>query len=105
MVGKPQRSPEPVAAHPAGHAVIGDFRLRKTGVSRYDLRDPYYTAVTAPWWAFILAVLALVFLINTVFALLYLAEPGAVQNLKAGQFWMALFFSIETLSTVGYGEM
>ena len=102
---EPSQTPEQLGRRLPAHAVVSDFRLRKKGVSRYDLRDPYYTAVTLPWWAFTIAVLALVFTINTAFALLYLAQPGAVQNLGPKQFWLSLFFSIETLSTVGYGEM
>jgi inward rectifier potassium channel len=84
---------------------VGDFRPRKVGIPRYDLRDPYYTAVTAPWSLFLLTVLALVLLVNLAFAALYLAEPGAVQNLAPGHFADAFFFSVETLSTVGYGAM
>jgi inward rectifier potassium channel len=84
---------------------IGDFRPRKVGIPRYDLRDPYYTAVTAPWSIFLLAVLALVLVVNLAFAALYLAESGAVQNLAPGRFADAFFFSVETLSTVGYGAM
>jgi inward rectifier potassium channel len=79
--------------------------LRKSGVARFDIRDPYHLAVTLSWPAFIFGALALVALINLVYALLYLAVPGAVANLAPGDFLSAVFFSIETLATVGYGEM
>ena len=81
------------------------FDLRKTGISRYDLRDPYHFAVTLPWAAFAIGMLVCILAINVVFALLYLARPGAVQNLPPGDFFSAFFFSLETLATVGYGEM
>jgi inward rectifier potassium channel len=81
------------------------FDLRKAGVSRFDLRDPYHIAVTLSWGAFAGGALACILIINVVFALLYLASPGAVQNLHAGDVFMAFFFSLETLATVGYGEM
>ena len=84
---------------------VGNFRPRKVGIPRYDLRDPYYTAVTAPWGLFFLAVLGLILLVNLLFGGLYLAEPAAVQNLPPGDYPAAFFFSLETMSTVGYGEM
>ena len=100
---------EPPRFRPA-HAPIslrvGDFRLRRTGIARYDLlRDPYYAAVTAPWWAFGLSALALLLSVNLLFAALFLLRPAAVQNLPAGSLADSFFFSMETMSTVGYGAM
>ena len=43
--------------------------------------------------------------INAVFALLYAAVPGCIENATPGSFSDAFFFSIETLATVGYGRM
>ncbi len=81
------------------------FELHKRGVARYDFRDPYHVAVTLSWPAFIAAVFIVLGGLNLVFACLYLARPGAVQNLRPGDILDAFFFSLETLSTVGYGEM
>jgi inward rectifier potassium channel len=81
------------------------FDLRKTGIKRYDLRDPYHFAVTLSWGAFTIGMLVCILAINIVFAFLYLARAGAVQNLRPGDFFSAFFFSLETLATVGYGEM
>lgn len=77
----------------------------KIGVSRFDWRDPYHAALTLSWGAFAGVALAVLVLINALFAGLYLAVPGAVQNLHPGDYFMAFCFSVETLSTVGYGEM
>jgi len=81
------------------------FDLRKTGVARFDLRDPYHLAVSLSWPAFIAGALGALLAINAVFASLYALRPGAVQNLAAGDVLRAFFFSLETLATVGYGEM
>lgn len=83
----------------------GGPNLRKIGVSRFDWRDPYHIALTLSWPAFAFAALGCILVINAVFALLYVAVPSAVQNLPHQNLLMALFFSIETLATVGYGEM
>jgi len=84
---------------------IGAFDLRKTGVARFDLRDPYHLAVTLSWPAFILTFITVLVVINSIFAFLYALRPGAVQNLATGDFLRGFFFSLETLATVGYGEL
>jgi inward rectifier potassium channel len=82
-----------------------DFEFFKIGADRFDLTDPYHLALTAPWVWFTLGVFALYGVINLVFAGLYLAQPGCIANARPGSIADAFFFSIETLATVGYGEM
>ncbi len=97
---------ERIQAVPAGGASGGlSANLLKVGVSRFDWRDPYHIAVTISWGTFAGAAIAVIALINSLFALLYLAAPGAVLNLHRGDVFMAFCFSLETLATVGYGEM
>jgi inward rectifier potassium channel len=83
---------------------IGAFEVIKTGVSRFDLRDPYHLAVTLRWPEFFVALLLVYLVINLVFAVLYWAERGSISN-AGPSFSEAFFFSIETLATVGYGVM
>jgi len=42
---------------------------------------------------------------NTLFALGYLLNPGGIEHARAGSFGDAFFFSIQTMSTIGYGRM
>jgi inward rectifier potassium channel len=81
------------------------FDLHKTGVARYEFNDPYHLAVSLSWPAFVIGAFGCLIAINVVFATLYTLEPGAVQNLPKGDVLRAFFFSLETLATVGYGEM
>jgi inward rectifier potassium channel len=83
---------------------IGAFEFTKTGVSRYDLRDPYHLAVSLRWPEFFVALFLADVAINMVFALLYWLEPGSIANAEP-TFVEAFFFSNETLATVGYGVM
>lgn len=80
-------------------------RMEKLGVSRFDLADPYHLALTLGWGQFLLALIGLYLAINGLFALLYFIKPGSVSNLPAYSLVDAFFFSIETLATVGYGNM
>jgi len=83
---------------------IGAFVVTKTGVSRFDLRDPYHLTMTLRWSEFFVALLLVDLVINLVFAVLYWAEPGSISN-AVPSLIEAFFFSIETLATVGYGVM
>jgi inward rectifier potassium channel len=84
---------------------MGPLDVTKVGVSRFDLRDPYHLALTASWPAFTIAVLALYAAINILFATLYAAVPGSIGNAQPGSILDGFFFSMETLATVGYGQM
>ena len=83
----------------------GVFDLHKTGVERFEWRDPYYLAVAVSWPVFVGLAFGGLLAVNAIFAVLYLLQPGAIQNLPPGDLALAFFFSLETLATVGYGEM
>jgi inward rectifier potassium channel len=84
---------------------LGSYEFRKKGISRFDLRDPYHLAVALTWPQFLGVLLALYLTVNVVFASLFWLVPGSVANARPGSFGDVFFFSIETLATVGYGEM
>jgi inward rectifier potassium channel len=84
---------------------LGSYEFRKKGISRFDLRDPYHLAIALTWPQFLAALLTLYLSVNVVFATLFWLAPGSVANARPGSLSDAFFFSIETLATVGYGEM
>lgn len=83
----------------------GEVSLEKLGVSRFDLRDPYHFALTLSWPEFFVLLVIAYVAVNLFFATLYYAVPGSVTNLPPKSAFDAFFFSVETLSTVGYGFM
>ena len=98
----------PIGGEPDGKMArmrLGSFEFRTKGISRFDLRDPYHLAVTLTWPQFLAALLTLYLSVNLIFGFLYWAVPGSVANARPHSFADNLFFSIETLSTAGYGEM
>jgi inward rectifier potassium channel len=98
--------PAPPARAPKRKIVtVGQFDVGKIGVSRFDLRDPYHLALTARWPTFTAAVFILYIAINVLFAGLYTLGPGSIGNAHPGSIGDAFFFSMETLATVGYGQM
>lgn len=92
---------------PGAHLIKTSFGLEysKIGAKRYDFSDPYHLALTVRWPTFVLAVFIFYGLITSIFAALYLAQPNSITGAHAGSVGDAFFFSIETLATVGYGEM
>ena len=81
------------------------FSTVKLGASRFSLDDPYYLILAMSWRAFLLSVIALILGVNLLFAVFYWAAPGSLANAHPHSFADAFFFSVETLATVGYGEM
>lgn len=85
--------------------LIGGYAIKKTGITRFDWRDPYSFAVALSWPRFLLSLIALFAAINFGFGLLYLLRPGSLVNAHPGSLSDAFFFSLETATTVGYGDM
>lgn len=83
----------------------GDFKYSKKGVASVDLSDPYHFAVSLTWPRFIALVVAVYLSLNLIFATTLWLIPGSVGNARPGYFPDYLFFSFETLATVGYGEL
>jgi inward rectifier potassium channel len=67
--------------------------------------DLYYSALELRWPSFIAIVAGIFLSINILFGLLYAALPGTIANARPGSFLDGFFFSVETLATVGYGNM
>jgi inward rectifier potassium channel len=57
------------------------------------------------WPAFIAAACLVFITTNLAFGALYTALPGSLLNATRGSFLDGFFFSVETLATVGYGDM
>ncbi len=89
----------------AARVRVGSYEFKKKGVSRFDMRDPYHLAVALTWPQFLAALLVIYLLVNFVFATLFWLSPGSVANARPYSFPDVFFFSIETLATVGYGQM
>jgi inward rectifier potassium channel len=87
----------------------GSFNVRRRGAPLSTL-NPYLFLVDTSWPKFLGCVVIAFLLINQVFALLYLAIGidhlvGEGVNTGVGPFASAFFFSVHTLTTVGYGSV
>jgi len=84
---------------------LGGREIITEGLHLNFWADISHRCMTASWPAFI-AGAALVFVaFNTVFALFYWIGHQPISNVPGGAYIDYLYFSIETLSTAGYGDM
>src|SRR5258707_7681610 len=85
--------------------LLGGREVIAEGVRLNFWADISHRCMTASWPAFI-AGAALVFVVfNAVFAVFYWIGDQPVSNVPGGAYIDYLYFSIETLSTAGYGDM
>ena len=67
--------------------------------------DLYYRTLTISWPRFLLNGSAVYIAGNMLFAVLYLLQPDSITNAREGSFADAFFFSVQTMATIGYGQM
>ncbi len=68
-------------------------------------RDIYFHFMEGSWARFLVRMIAVYLVSNAIFAALYLLEPSGVSQLNEGSFLDAFAFSVQTMSTIGYGGM
>ncbi|MGB1013046.1 MAG: ion channel [Nannocystaceae bacterium] len=83
------------------------FRLIRTVGQHQKLfsGDMYHALITCRWRQFFAAILLSLLLINSLFACLYLLQPGSIDSPTGASVHDAFFFSVQTLATIGYGGM
>ena len=82
---------------------IGGGRIIAEGLEGNFWKDVYHNAMTVSWPVFIAALAAAFLLVNLVFALIYDFGEAPVANARGGVPDL-FFFSVETITTLGYGE-
>ncbi|HEX4151825.1 MAG TPA: ion channel [Steroidobacteraceae bacterium] len=75
------------------------------GLSNRVLQDLYHHFMTVSWPRLFVTIAAFFLVFDLLFGCLYYLVPGCVANLSPPGFPGAFFFSVETLATVGYGDM
>jgi inward rectifier potassium channel len=85
----------------------GSFNVHRRGLRFWTQLNAYHSLLTMRWWKFNLLLIFFYVLFNLLFAFAYLlCGPGALHGEASGTpFLQALYFSIETFSTIGYGNI
>jgi inward rectifier potassium channel len=97
-VRRPKR-PRAFARDVAGRRIIAE------GLERNVWSDLYFNAMTMSWPRFVATLAAAFVALNFVFAVIYDLGDAPIANAREGSLADLFFFSVETTSTVGYGDM
>jgi inward rectifier potassium channel len=84
---------------------IGDRRIITQGLETNLWTDFYFNAMTVTWPRFFASLAAVFVVLNLAFAEFYWFGDQPIANARPGSFSDLFFFSVETTSTVGYGDM
>ena len=84
---------------------VGDTKVLTNRRKHWSLDDPYHMVLNLSWPRFFAGLVLVFILVNLLFGAAYWLLPGSVVNARESNFSDYFFFSIETLATVGYGNM
>lgn len=75
------------------------------GLGTAVFQDLYHYFMTVTWTRVFLTFAAFFLVFDVLFGIAYAIVPGCIANVNPPGFPGAFFFSVETLATVGYGDM
>jgi inward rectifier potassium channel len=84
---------------------FGDREIIAEGLRLNFWADISHRSMTASWPSFIAGAVAVFIVFNAAFGLLYWIGDDPIANASRNDYISYLYFSIETLSTAGYGDM
>lgn len=84
---------------------LGGRNVVTYGLRTQFWQDIYYYAMTSSWPVFFAAIGVFFISLNLLFAAFFMMGDNAIGNMSPNNFLGAFFFSVETLATVGYGDM
>ena len=88
----------------------GNANVRKDGIGFIESISWYHTMLNIPRWKFLFIILLFYVVVNLFFAILYFLIGvehlnGITANTNLEKFGQAYFFSVQTYTTVGYGNI
>jgi inward rectifier potassium channel len=103
----------PTHSHPdhSGHRPatrrvrVGQREIFTEGLAREVFHDLFHHFMTISWPRLFVTLAVFFLAFDLLFGFLYHLVPGCIANLNPPGFAGAFFFSVETLATVGYGDM
>ncbi len=96
---------KPAARNYARRIQLGSREVFTRGLPREVLQDLYHYMMRVSWPRLFATIVAFFLIFDVLFGCLYHLRPGCIANLNPPGFLGDFFFSVETLATVGYGDM
>jgi inward rectifier potassium channel len=103
----PHSHRSPSAGKPVGRRIVrlGTRNVITEGMVRPIFHDLFHHFMTVSWPRLFATLGAFFIVFDLLFGFLYYLVPGSIAHLDPAGFAGDFFFSVETLATVGYGEM
>jgi inward rectifier potassium channel len=79
------------------------LKVRRLGAEQSPWEDVYHRLMRLSWPRFLVQMLFIYLLIAAIFAVAYDLVPGSIANITDNDLFKYFAFSVQTLSTVGYG--
>jgi inward rectifier potassium channel len=104
---RPEKNRMPPKEGTVARIVARDGRQQivRIGPKPRRFSDLYHRFLTVSWRSFLAGMTLAYFAINSLFATLYLLQDHSIGGARPGSVGDAFFFSVETLATIGYGQM
>ncbi len=83
----------------------GRTSVRVAGLKQQRFGDGYHWLMTLSWARFLLLWVGVYLGVIALFAVLFWLQPGGVAQARPGVLLDDFFFSVQTLGTIGYGDM
>ncbi|MFZ4579214.1 MAG: ion channel [Myxococcota bacterium] len=99
----PKRQIEPPRG--PGLASRGTMTVRRVGLAAGPFADFYHLLLSTTWLRLVGALGTAYIGANLLFATLYVVGGAELQNARPGSFVDAFFFSVQTMATIGYGQL
>jgi inward rectifier potassium channel len=97
-----EKTHKPVNPH---RVKVGQREILAEGIQRVVFQDLFHYFMTVTWPRLFATFAGFFLAFDVLFGLAYFLVPGSIANLNPPGFAGAFFFSVETLATVGYGDM
>jgi inward rectifier potassium channel len=81
-----------------------NYGIRIVGEERQPLRDFYHALLRQPWRTTVAVISGAFLAVNAIFAVAYMIVGGIAHG-EPGSFLDAFFFSVQTMGTIGYGNL
>jgi inward rectifier potassium channel len=80
-------------------------RITRIGLAAHPLSDIYHQLLTCSWTLLLAGIAGLYVFANAIFALAYYLDRGGIENARPDSYVDHFFFSVQTMATIGYGQM
>ena len=101
----PGAAPDAAGLYPRFVLPDGRPSIKIVGLHRARFGDGYHWMMRLSWPQFLLLWVGVYLGVIILFALLFWLQPGGVAQARPGVLLDDFFFSVQTLGTIGYGDM